>query len=415
MNKYIRSLLSIVTLALVMLYGLSLNPSLLAWSGLTIILLIYLVIIWVRPDWWTRARYALSACSVIALLLLLSLFNGRNTYGWSLLLPLVLLLAREQQQKYRRFTALLAAATLVVMVVILPTYAFALEVVPGVLALYFCIRAINIYKESYRLSQLHVQELANAHQELQQTHAALQEASVHSMRSAALAERTRLAQDMHDGIGHQLTSLIVQLQALEIILPGDPQQAAHAVPAMLEVARKTMAEVRQAVRAWQEDESGLGLVALQGLVSQCAAHSTLALEFQQDGDLSKWPVELSVSLYRVLQEALTNIMRHAQATAASVRVQEHDQQVVLTVADNGRYTEKTPLILGYGIKGMIERCQALGGSCTISQDQPHGLKLQVMLPHRPALQYDSDLKQKPTGNGSVLVSIASPDGRELHG
>ncbi|MFL5664856.1 MAG: hypothetical protein ACJ8BW_26440 [Ktedonobacteraceae bacterium] len=160
MNKYIRSLLSIVTLALVMLYGLSLNPSLLAWSGLSVILLIYLVMIWVRPDWWTRARYALSVCSVIALLLLLSLFNSRNTYGWSLSLPLVLLLAREQQQKYRRFMALLAAATLVVMVVILPTYAFALEVVPGVIALYFCIRAINIYKESYRLSQRHVQELA---------------------------------------------------------------------------------------------------------------------------------------------------------------------------------------------------------------------------------------------------------------
>src|SRR6266581_1551527 len=224
MNRFIRSLLSIATLALVMLYGLTLKPTLVTWSVPTIILLVYLVMIWVHPEWWTRPRYALSACSVIAL--------------------------------------------------------------------YFCIRAINIYKESYRLTQRHVQELAEAHRELQQTHAALQEASVHSMRYAALAERTRLARDMHDGIGHQLTSLIVQLQALEIMLPGDPQQAVRAVPAMLEAARQAMAEVRQAVRAWQEDESGLGLVALQGLISQCAAHSTLALEFQQDGDLLEWPVEL---------------------------------------------------------------------------------------------------------------------------
>jgi signal transduction histidine kinase len=414
MNKYVRSLLSIAVLALLILYGLSVKPTLLTWGGLSIMLLIYLVMIWVRPDWWTRARYALLACPVIALLLLLSLFNGRNTIGWSLLLPLVMLLAREQQ-KYRNFAALLAAVTLVVMVVILPTYASALEVVPVVVALYFSIRAINIYKESYRLSQHHVQELAEAHQELQQTHAALQEASVHSMRYAALAERTRLARDMHDGIGHQLTSLIVQLQALEIMLPGDPQQAAHAVPTMLEVARKAMAEVRQVVRAWQEDESGLGLVALQGLVSQCAAHSNLALEFQQQGDLSEWPVELSVALYRVLQEALTNIMRHAGATTATIQVQERDQQVLLTVSDNGCYTANTELSPGFGIKGIMERSQSLGGSCTLSQNQPHGLKLQVMLPVTLPPQDDRALKRTSPSNASALPSIHFSERRERYG
>ncbi len=414
MNRYVRSLLSIATLALIMLYGLSVKPTLLTWGGLSIILLIYLVMTWVRPGWWTRARYALSACPVIALLLLLSLFNGRNSYGWSLLLPLVMLLAREQQ-KYRNFASLLAAVTLLVMVVILPAYEYALSVVPVVIALYFGIRAINIYKESYRLSQRHVQELAEAHQELQQTHAALQEASVHSMRYAALAERTRLARDMHDGIGHQLTSLIVQLQALEIMLPGDPQQAAHVVPAMLEVAREAMAEVRQVVRAWQEDESGLGLVALQGLVSQCAAHFNLALEFQQQGNLSEWPVELSVTLYRVLQEALTNIMRHAEATTVTIQVQERDQQVLLTVADNGCYTANTELSPGFGIKGIMERSESLGGSCTLSQNQPRGLKLQVMLPITPPAQDDGALKRTSPSNAVALPSLPFAERRERYG
>src|SRR6266581_397750 len=414
MNRFIRSLLSIATLALVMLYGLTLKPTLVTWSVPTIILLVYLVMIWVHPEWWTPPRYALSACSVIALTLLLFLFNGRNTYGWSLLLPLVLLLAREQQ-KYRRFAALLAAVTLVVMVVILPTYASALEVVPGMITLYFCIRAINIYKESYRLTQRHVQELAEAHRELQQTHAALQEASVHSMRYAALAERTRLARDMHDGLGHQLTSLIVQLQALEIMLPGDPAQAANAVPAMLEIARKAMAEIRLAVRDWSEDESGLGLIALKGLVSQSAAHSHLALEFHQDDDLSDLPVEMSVALYRILQEALTNIMRHAEATLASIQVQEHYQQVILTVSDNGHYTEHTPLTPGFGIKGIMERSQSLGGSCTISQNQPHGLKLQVMLPNTLLAQDDGAFKRTPPGNGLTAPSISLSNWGEYHG
>ncbi len=325
-----------------------------------------------------------------------------------------MLLAREQQ-KYRNFASLLAAVTLLVMVVILPAYEYALSVVPVVIALYFGIRAINIYKESYRLSQRHVQELAEAHQELQQTHAALQEASVHSMRYAALAERTRLARDMHDGIGHQLTSLIVQLQALEIMLPGDPQQAAHVVPAMLEVAREAMAEVRQVVRAWQEDESGLGLVALQGLVSQCAAHFNLALEFQQQGNLSEWPVELSVTLYRVLQEALTNIMRHAEATTVTIQVQERDQQVLLTVADNGCYTANTELSPGFGIKGIMERSESLGGSCTLSQNQPRGLKLQVMLPIPPPAQDDGALKRTSPSNAVALPSLPFAERRERYG
>src|SRR5262249_25412643 len=151
--------------------------------------------------------------------------------------------------------------------------------------------------------------------------------------------------------------LIVQLQALEIMLPDDSIQAANVVPAMLEVARKAMTEVRLAVRAWSEDKRGLGVVALQGLVSQCAAHAHLTLAFQQDDDLTDWSVEVRVALYRVLQEALTNIMRHAEATSATIRVQEQDQQVKLTVADNGRYTANTELSPGFGLKGIMERCQ----------------------------------------------------------
>lgn len=413
MNRYIRILFSTATLALMLLYGLSSKVSMLTWGGLTIILLIYLVMIWVHPNWWTRNRYILLTASVTVLVLLLSLEGGKTAYLWYLLLPLALLLAKEQQ-KYWRLAALLTIATLASIIMVLPDYTNALEVLPEVLALYFCIRGINIYKESYRLSQLHVQKQDEANRELQQMHGALQEATVHSMRYAALAERTRLARDMHDGIGHQLTSLIVQLQALEIMLPGDPQQAARVVPTMLEIARKSMAEVRQSVRAWQEDESGLGLVALQGLVTQCAEHSQLTLKFQHQEDVSEWPVELSVALYRVLQEALTNIMRYAQATTVNVQLQEDEQQIILVIADDGCYTENISLTPGTGIKGMRERCQALGGSCSMQQLQPHGLKIQIQLPLIPELETSSDPKSQLTTNRQTPRSTTLPHWSPLH-
>jgi signal transduction histidine kinase len=415
MNIYVRSLLSLATLALVALVGRSLQQTALTWSILVVIMLIYLVMIWIHQSWLTRTKYVLSVCLLMALTLILHLFNGENSYVASLLVPLVLLLAREQQQHYRQFTAILAALTIAVIFALSLPSPLAFALLPVVITLYVCVRAINKYKEAHRLSQLHLQLLDEAHRELQQTHAALQEASVHSMRYAALAERTRLAREMHDGLGHQLTSLIVQLQALEIMLPGDPIRAANAVPAMLEVARKAMAEVRLASRVWSEDEKGLGLVALQGLVSQCAAHTHLTLAFQQDDDLSDWSVEVSVALYRVLQEALTNIMRHAEATAVTIQVQERDQQVILTVADNGRYTANMELPPGFGLKGIMERSQSLGGSCTLSQNQPHGLKLQVMLPITLLAQDDGALKPTPPSLAGAIPSIPFSERSESHG
>jgi signal transduction histidine kinase len=403
MNTYIRSLFTFTVLAYTILYGHSLQQTPLIWSLLTVILLIYLAMTWARPHRLTHTVYAIFTGLVIVLIGILRFAYGINVYAGMFLAPLVLLQAREQRQHYRYFSMLLAAITLVVLFAISYPSSFVYQEVLITIVLYVCIRAINIHKEAYRLSQLHIEELDEAHRELQQMYTALQEASVHSIRYAALTERTRLAQDMHDGLGHQLTSLIVQLQALEIMLPGDPQRAAEAVPAMLSVARQAIAEVRQAAREWSEneDEYGLGLAALKSLVSQSAAHSPLAIEFQQDDDLSDWSVEVSVALYRILQEALTNILRHAGATAATIQVQERDQQVIVTIADDGRYTANMALSPGFGLKGIVERCQALGGSCTFSQNQPHGLKVQIILPSRLSAQdrlipsYISELAMSP--------------------
>jgi signal transduction histidine kinase len=378
-NPYVRGLLSLATLALTALYGRSFQPRPLTWGALVMMTLLYQVMIWARQDWWTRGRFVAVVCLLIALALAVSLSDGGNPAASVLLTPLVLLLAKEQEDN-RRLAMGLAAATLVIMVGLSRFAPFAFTLLAGTLTLYVSIRAINIYKRAHRLSERHLQELDEAHRELQRAHADLQEAHVHSMRYAALAERTRLARELHDGLGHHLTSLIVQLQALEIMLPNDPDRAAVAVPTMLDVTRKAMAEVRLAVSDWREDESRLGLAALQGLVSQTAAHAGFAISFQQDGYVSDWPVELSVALYRVLQEALTNVMRHAAARAVTVEVRECDHEVALTVADNGRYTTDERLTPGFGLKGIMERCDALGGSCALTQTQPHGLTLRATLP-----------------------------------
>lgn len=340
-----------------------------------------------------------AAGGVCVLLIALRFLDGLTLSGNMLFIPLVLLLAREQCKPLRPITLLLAGVAFAAMAVASFPAPFMQPLLLDSGALYICIRAINIYKEANRLSQQQAQELAQARDELQHMYEALQEASLHSLRSATLAERTRLARDMHDGLGHQLTSLIVQLQAPELMLPSDPEQAARTVPVMLEIARQAMAEIRLAVRAWSEDERGLGLAALRGLASQWAAHASLALEFRQDDDLSAWPVETSVTLYRILQEALTNIMRHARATTASIEVWEDQQAVIMTVSDNGSYSDAAGFATGFGTRGMIERAQAAGGTCTFSQNQRQGLRIQIRLPLEPPHQGQWAACPLPTRNG----------------
>ncbi|HEX8033727.1 MAG TPA: histidine kinase, partial [Ktedonobacterales bacterium] len=319
MNRNVSILFSGTLLVSFVLYTRTFPRSPVAWVGVAGIMLIYLTMIWAPQRWWTRTTYIASVCLVLAIAIALAPIHGKSAADPYLLFPLVLLLAKEQHH-YRHIATVLAALTLVVFFVFALPSTGAFIWGGGVLALYFSVRAINIYKVAHRLSESRLHALDQAHQELQKVHAELQEARLHSMRYAALVERTRLAQEVHDGLGHQLTSLIVQLQALEIMLPGDPERAAASVPAMLDAARKAMAEVRLAVREWRDDESGLGLVALQGLVWQTAARSQLAFDFEQEGSISDWSTDLSVAIYRTVQEALTNIMRHAGATAATVKV-----------------------------------------------------------------------------------------------
>jgi len=380
MNRIIRTLFSLTTLVLIVLFGLSGTQTLVSLGVLSVLALLYLTIVWVSEIWWTPIKYILAASIVIALVAALNFSVQNTTFPASLLLiPLVLLLTRDQQNN-QIFIVALAVVTMFGMAILAPHDSFIWAALPVTGALFMSVRAVNIYKAAYRLSLQNIEELQAAKRELQQTNEALQEATVHSMRYAALAERTRLAQEIHDGLGHQLTSLIVQLQALEIMLPGDPIRGAEAVPSMLEAARRAMTEVHKAVRNWHDDESSDGLVALQGLVTQCAIHAPFTVQFRHDEDLSDWTVDSSVALYRILQEALTNIMRHAEASAIDVDIREQAGRVILTVSDNGGYTANPPIEPGYGLRGIQERCRDLGGTCQFSKNQPHGLILMASIP-----------------------------------
>ncbi|PUA36217.1 sensor histidine kinase [Paenibacillus elgii] len=335
------------------------------------IVAVYVWMLWSNPSSWNASRYILVTAILIAAVVMV---RGLHT-GYPdnfLLWPLVFLLARAQPA-WSRVTTSLAVLTGVVIVLLSCTDKISYGDILALIGVYISIRSLTLLKVA---NQENERQLV----ELKQAHAELQEAAVHSMRYAAITERTRLARDIHDGLGHHMTSLIVQLQALKLIFGKEPAAAEESVEELLKVARKGMEEIRTAVREWSDDEKGLGIIALKGLVSQTQSNSKLQIEFFQRGNISEWTLERSTVLYRILQESLTNILRHADADHATVTVEEASGRVRLTVADNGTYNGKKPLESGFGLSGMKERCESVNGHCSFSFNKPQGLKVEAVIP-----------------------------------
>ncbi|KOP80862.1 hypothetical protein AMS59_03835 [Lysinibacillus sp. FJAT-14745] len=229
------------------------------------------------------------------------------------------------------------------------------------------------------LQEIHTQ-LESAHKELQQAHKELEDSTVQSLRYAVLEERTRIARDIHDSIGHGLTSIIVQLQAFPYIMKEDSSEVDNTLQTILEITRGCLTEVRSVVHQMAIDDEGIGLIALQSLIKQVQEHSGLNIKFKMTDEITEWKLETFELLYRILQEALTNVIRHAEASNVKVTIYNNEANVIMSIEDNGNFTEQTKLIYGFGLSGIKERCEKAGGSCLIQSRAPHGLALIVKVP-----------------------------------
>ncbi|MDN4619387.1 sensor histidine kinase [Paenibacillus sp. PsM32] len=342
--------------------------------GTLLILFLYILIIWVPKIWRSRTIYIILSIIIISTALYLHYQYG--SVNSSLLWPL-LFLSIFINRDYRYVTIIVSLVTITVIALV---YAFSFGSLLAIIGIFLVVRSSQIRQNAHALTKSHLDQLDQAHRELQEAHLELQEASAHSVRYAALEERTRLAREIHDGLGHQLTSLIIQLQALEIMQSTEPEHMPERIKQLISIARQALTEVRIAVKEWSNDEMGLGLVALKGLITQTGQRSALKLTFVEDSPITEWSIQTSIVLYRVLQESLTNVLRHAQADTASVHIQEKDHNVYLRISDNGVYTDTDSLKIGYGLKSMKERCEQQGGTCQFEPVLPHGLSIQAVIP-----------------------------------
>ena len=221
---------------------------------------------------------------------------------------------------------------------------------------------------AFRMSQRVVQErearqeISILNRELIATQALLQESTKQS-------ERLRISRDLHDGLGHHLTALILKLQYLTYTTEGDNKD--HVVEAHL-IAKQLLTDVREAVHEMRED-SNIGLKdALDALVSQIPR---LKIDLWIDPELNLTDANTADTLFRCVQEAITNTLKHGKASAMQIELARNDRSFELTVVDNG--STKGGFAEGNGLKGMRERIEKLRGQLDITTTKGFGINIRI--------------------------------------
>ena len=206
-------------------------------------------------------------------------------------------------------------------------------------------------------------------------------------------ERTRMAREIHDTLGHYLTILSIQLETIGKLQERDPARAIVEVAEARRVAAQSMQEVRNAVAALRP--SSIATLSLPEALTQLASEfrntaSDTELTLDLETQLPPLSPDVQLALYRAAQEALTNIRKHSHATKVLIRLRYEKNEIELVVLNNGESAienERRPSGSGFGLVGLRERVELLGGHVTYGNQEAQGYRVAI---HIPLLHQDKD-------------------------
>ena len=193
-------------------------------------------------------------------------------------------------------------------------------------------------------------------------------------------ERRRLARELHDETGQSLTSILLGLRSLENMLTGKSER--EAVAALREHTVRTLQSTRrlaEELRPKALDDFGL-TAALERFTSTFAASSGLEIDLAVGLDDAQLPGETATALYRIVQEALTNVVKHAEARHASILLTGKNGRVALLIEDDGRGFDLSRETAGFGLVGMRERAELLGGTFDVESRRAGGTTIAIEVP-----------------------------------
>ncbi|GAA2163008.1 sensor histidine kinase [Actinomadura napierensis] len=199
-------------------------------------------------------------------------------------------------------------------------------------------------------------------------------------RRRAIEERLRIARELHDALGHNISLIHVQATAALHVLPREPGRAEDALAAIKDASKDSLRELRATLGVLRQVDAPAqpGLARLDDLTGGTTA-AGLTVRTETEGTPRPLPPDTDHAAYRIVQEALTNVTRHSGASTALVRIHYTDDDVTITVDDNGRGTASVTGD-GSGIRGMRDRAEALGGTLEAAPNPTGGFQIRATLP-----------------------------------
>ncbi|MDX1413679.1 MAG: sensor histidine kinase [Candidatus Promineifilaceae bacterium] len=330
------------------------------------------------PSGWAKFIYFAIQLSLIAFI---TYILGPN--AWLIPLPLAAIAVGHLDKWWQRgFVYLGIILTLTLPIALTGQWAaaflFSLTLIPAILFIVVFSRLVESEHQAREDAEALAAELEEANRRL----------SAYSTQVEELArtrERNRLAREIHDNLGHYLTVVNVQIRAAQTVMASDPEKAQDALANAQRLTQEGLDAVRRSVAALRESPlGGRSLADAIHFLVQEAQVGGLVIECTVRGETAELDPKVELTLYRTVQEGLTNIRKHAHASRAGVILDVGPLSgAELTISDNG-VGMNTSGVEGFGLLGIKERVDHLGGQLLIESKPGAGFTLCVSLPPRAA-------------------------------
>ena len=204
---------------------------------------------------------------------------------------------------------------------------------------------------------------------------------------AVADERLRIAQELHDVVAHSMGVIAVQAGVGEHVIDADPAEAKRALAAIATTSRSTLTEIRRLLGVLRENDGAEhapapGLRDLPRLVADLDG-AGLQVELALDGDACELPPGVDLTVYRIVQEGLTNVLKHAGPATARVAITHAPGTVRIEITDDGRGVNARAVPGGHGLLGMRERVAVYGGTLETGPQSGGGYRVAAQIPYGP--------------------------------
>ncbi|GAA0325541.1 hypothetical protein GCM10008967_15190 [Bacillus carboniphilus] len=218
-------------------------------------------------------------------------------------------------------------------------------------------------------------ELRDTHHQLLQS---VQESATTMLELSALEERNRIAHEIHDLVGHTLTTTVLQLEAAKRLMDKQPEGAKEKLGLSQDLVRKGLDEIRSSVRLLKDADWSFDLKRfLQNLIQETRQHSDVHIQYEID-ELPELTTFQKYSIFLALKEGLTNGMKHGQCDLFHFELRYKENRLEFILKNNGKPITNQPH--GFGLKSMEERANQLGGTVQKYSEDPWGCVLELTIP-----------------------------------